>query len=74
MRLLREYVRTLLDQEHASGNPWEVIFQKIRDNRLYDQDLPAIDYNILSDAMNDDLGYDVDKSAFVPSAYNDFED
>lgn len=74
MRLLREYVRTLLDQEHASGNPWEVIFQKIRANRLHGKDLPDIDYDALSDAMNDDLGYDVDKSAFVPTTYNNFED
>lgn len=74
MILLREFIRKLLDQEHAETSPWEVIFQKIRDNRLHGHELPNIDYNKLSDLMNKDEGYDMDKSAFVPVEYADFED
>ncbi len=74
MKLLREYIRALLDQDHAQGDPWEQIFQQIRDNRLHGAQLPDINYDALADAMNKDLGYDVDREAFSPTSYATFED
>ena len=74
MKLLREYIRALLDQDHAQGDPWEQIFQQIRDNRLHGAPLPDINYDALADAMNKDLGYDVDREAFSPTSYATFED
>ena len=74
MKLLREYVRDLLDAHHAEGNPWEQVFQAIKANRLHGAPDPDINIDFLADVMNKELDYDFDRHAFVPTQYSTFED
>tara|TARA_Y100000593_G_scaffold84219_1_gene159364 strand:- start:472 stop:1254 length:783 start_codon:yes stop_codon:yes gene_type:complete len=74
MNLLREYIRKILDKDHADGNVWETIFQQIRANKLYGDPMPKVDIDHLADIMNDDMGYDMHRDAFIPTTYVTFED
>tara|TARA_B100000674_G_C37891714_1_gene939319 strand:+ start:867 stop:1631 length:765 start_codon:yes stop_codon:yes gene_type:complete len=74
MNLLREYIRALLDKEHADGDPWEEIFQQIRAHKIHGKPMPSIDIDSLASAMNSDMGYDVDRAAFTPTKYSDFDE
>ena len=74
MNLLREFIRAMLDQKHAEGNPWEVMFQRIRAHKMTGAPMPSVDIDDLASAMNKDLGYDVDRQAFVPVKYKTFDD
>ena len=73
-RLLREYIRALLDKEHADGNRWEKIFQQIRAHKIHGKQMPNIDIDSLASAMNNDMGYDVDRAAFTPTEYSNFDE
>ena len=73
MSLLRETIRAMLDKKHAAGNPWEVIFQKIRAHKMTGSPMPNVNIDDLATIMNDDLGYDVDREAFVPTTYETFD-
>lgn len=74
MNLLREYIRGLLDAQHAKKNPWEKVFQAIKANRLYGEPEPDINIDFLADVMNKELNYDFDREAFIPTKYDKFED
>jgi phosphatidylserine decarboxylase len=74
MNLLREYIRSVLDDKHADGNVWEQIFQQIRLSKLHGAPMPDIDIDELADVMNDVMGYDVHRDAFYPTEYVTFED
>ena len=74
MNLLREYIRALLDKEHADGNRWEKIFQQIRDAKMHGTPMPDIDIDNLATVMNKDAGYDVERTAFTPTRYATFDE
>ena len=74
MNETREIIRTILDRQHADGNPWEVIFQKIRDHKMTGSPMPNVNIDDLATMMNSDLGYDVDREAFAPTTYETFDD
>ncbi len=74
MKILREFVRALLDLEHADGNPWEQIFQQIRAHKMQGAPMPDIEVDDLATAMNKHMGYDVERTAFMPVKYTDFDE
>ena len=74
MSLLREYIRAIMDQRNAKSDLWEDIFQKIRDHKLYGLPMPKVNIDSLATAMNDDMGYDVDRAAFTPVKYDSFDE
>jgi phosphatidylserine decarboxylase len=68
------FERELQDIKNPIDRRFESIFRRIRDSKLFGISEPKIDYNILSDELNDWLEYDKPKEAFYPIFYRSFDD
>ncbi len=77
-RIIRESLEGAVRAEHdayrAETYPEENIFQKIRAHKMHGAPMPNIDIDSLASAMNKSQCYDVDRQAFTPTVYREFDD